>query len=484
MKRLYLLSLLFLNCFLLSAQTTVTIKLNAGDEDATIDDYSPANNYPDGIEYNSSAWTIYGTPVIWRNLFRFDLSAIPANAIVINAQLSLYYPTINNAGYDTSLTNSNESVLQRITSAWTENAVTWNNQPSGTNQNEVVLPASVGNQDYPGIDVTAVVQDMVNDPANSFGFLLKLTSENYYARMLFASGDNPDSNEHPILMVTYTNCISQTLDVEGEDATIDDYGPANNYPNGIEYNSSAWTIYGTPVIWRNLFQFDLSSIPINATVTNADLSLYYPTTNNAGSDTSLTSSNESVLQRITSAWAEDAVTWNNQPSSTNQNEVILPASVGNQDYPGIDVTTLVQDMVSDPANSFGFLLKLTNESYYARMLFASGDNPDATEHPRLDVCWAIGESVNEMNKANDFSIYPNPCSGIFTLKWNETSGDIKSFKIIDCIGRTVISTGDKTFNSEIGRQSQVLDLSMLPKGVYAICLEEKSIQVIRKLMIQ
>src|SRR5258708_7176384 len=107
MKKFYLLILLSFNCFFLSAQTTVTLKLNAGDEDATIDNYGPDNNYPDGLEYNSDAWTIYGTPVIWRNLFRFNLSAIPANAIVTNATLSLYYPTINNAGVDTSLTSSN-----------------------------------------------------------------------------------------------------------------------------------------------------------------------------------------------------------------------------------------------------------------------------------------------------------------------------------------------------------------------------------------
>src|SRR6185436_5918455 len=119
MKKLYVLFLFSLTCFFLSAQTTLTLKLNAGDEDATIDDYGPDNNHPNEIEYNSSAWTIYGTPVIWRNLFRFDLSSIPANAIVTNAELSLYYPTINNSGVDTSLTSSNESVLQRITSAWT-----------------------------------------------------------------------------------------------------------------------------------------------------------------------------------------------------------------------------------------------------------------------------------------------------------------------------------------------------------------------------
>jgi hypothetical protein len=173
--------------------------------------------------------------------------------------------------------------------------------------------------------------------------------------------------------------------------------------------------------------------------------------------------------------------------STNQNEVTIPASVGNQDYPDIDVTALVQDMVSDPANSFGFLLRLTNENYYARMLFASGDNPDTAEHPHLDVCWSFAEAVKEVDNVNDFLIFPNPSSGIVNLQWHQTSDNFKRLTIIDCMGRMVMSMEsgrDKAFNSLIGQQSKALDLSMLPKGVYAIRLEGNNMQMMRKLMIQ
>lgn len=48
-----------------------------------------------------------------------------------------------------------------------------------------------------------MVQDMINDPENSHGILFKLTNEQYYRRMLFASSDNLDPKLHPELTITY-----------------------------------------------------------------------------------------------------------------------------------------------------------------------------------------------------------------------------------------------------------------------------------------
>src|SRR6185503_16267194 len=183
MKKLLL---LLMTCVVLqnfsSAQTTVALRIDAGGADATIDNYVPSSNYPNEIELASRAWTIGSVPVVWRSVFKFDLSCIPSNAVIQNASLSLYYATQNGFGnqLQESLTNSNESVLQRITSSWSENTVTWNNQPSITTTDETILPQSTsGTQDYTNLDVTAMVQQMlatVND-----GFLLKLTNEVEYA---------------------------------------------------------------------------------------------------------------------------------------------------------------------------------------------------------------------------------------------------------------------------------------------------------------
>ena len=54
-------------------------------EDVAIDNYNPSNNYSNEVEYNMAGWTINGTPVTRRNLFKFDLSAIPGTAVVSSA---------------------------------------------------------------------------------------------------------------------------------------------------------------------------------------------------------------------------------------------------------------------------------------------------------------------------------------------------------------------------------------------------------------
>src|SRR6266496_4660092 len=172
MKTIYSLLCLFtLSASIATAQTTVTYTLDPNSEDATIDDYTPGNNYPSEIELASRAWTISSTPVTWRSLFKFNLSCIPPNATVTSANLNLFYATQNNFGnaQHSSLSSSDESVLQRSTSWWSENTVTWNNQPTATIMDQVILAQSTsGMQDYPNLDVTAMVQQMVSYPSSNF----------------------------------------------------------------------------------------------------------------------------------------------------------------------------------------------------------------------------------------------------------------------------------------------------------------------------
>ena len=78
------------------AQITDTFILNPQDEDATVDTYSPGNNYPSEIEYFSGTWTISSIPTTWRNFFKFNLSCIPPNAEIQSASLSLFYADTNN----------------------------------------------------------------------------------------------------------------------------------------------------------------------------------------------------------------------------------------------------------------------------------------------------------------------------------------------------------------------------------------------------
>ncbi|HNP47363.1 MAG TPA: DNRLRE domain-containing protein [Bacteroidia bacterium] len=447
---------------IVSAQTTLHLSLNANGEDAAIDNYNPGNNYPNEIEYNMAGWSISGTPVIWRNLFKFDLSQIPAGAQVLDAKLSLHYAVTNsytNAPQQ-SLTHSNASIVQRVTSHWTESTATWNNQPTVTNLDALTLPQSTSaNQDYLNMDVTAMVSQMVQNGNN--GFLISMLDESPYARMIFASGDHPDTLLHPTLDVTYTDCITLVLSPNSEDVAIDNYNPSNNYGNEIEYNMAGWTINGTPVIWRNLFKFDLSAIPGTAVVSSASLSLFYAAINNYTNapHESLTHSNESVVQRVTGPWSESTTTWNNQPAATAQDEVrLLQSTSGTQDYTNLDVTAMVQQMVSGSNN--GFLIKMVDETPYARMIFASGDNPDSSRRPALEVCFSTNAAVPEFQKDVFINAFPNPATDFVTI---ETSSPLKKLEVCNLLGEIIFSE-----KPDAPDKQTILNMSGFCSGVYIL----------------
>lgn len=456
-----------------ASPNTVVYTINGADEDASIDDYHPNQSNPNEIEYCSGSWTIFGAPVIWRSLLRFNLNCIPTNATIVDARLSLYFATQNNFG-DTahsSLTHSDECVIQRVTGPWSETNVNWNNQPATTTNDEVVIPQSVtGTDDYLNLNVTSMVQQMIGNSSPNYGFMVKATNETPYARMFFASGDNPDSLKHPTLSITYTiplsNCITLTLDSTTEDASIDDYKPAQNNPNEIEYCTGSWTINGTPVIWRDIFRFPLPCELNNMHVDHASLSLYYASQNNFGNTphSNLTHSDESIVQRVTGPWSESTVTWNNQPSTTSANEVSIPQSItGTDDYLNLDVTAMVQVMIEHPDSSFGFMVKAINETPYARMLFASGDNPDVTKHPKLEICYSQKTGIDDPEALHILPPFPNPAANIIFLQGDLSA--VTGFQIVNSIGEVVLSSTKVSVSTELG-----IDIAELSNGLYILQL--------------
>ncbi len=70
-----------------------------------------------------------------------------------------------------------------------------------------MIPPSTSNfQDYV-IDVTILIQDMIDDPSHSFGFGIRQKIEYPYRRMIFASRDNSNVAIHPKLIISYTELV-------------------------------------------------------------------------------------------------------------------------------------------------------------------------------------------------------------------------------------------------------------------------------------
>ncbi len=160
------------------------------------------------------AWTIGGTPVYCRFLIRFDdLSKIAAGKTVASAKLYLSgirtSPDIlpsGNSSYPGSPygTGDNQMLVRRVTSPWLENEVSWATQPTVTDDNEVVTKPSTKqwNNDLV-IDVTSLVNDMVNNPSDSYGFSFVLQSEQIYNAFGFYSSEAAEPRDRPTLYVKY-----------------------------------------------------------------------------------------------------------------------------------------------------------------------------------------------------------------------------------------------------------------------------------------
>jgi len=309
-------------------------------------------------------------------------------------------------------------------------------------------------------------------------------NEQYYRSVIFAASGHSDSDLHPKLEVTYTettqnndNCITiRPNEDNSKDALISSYEPSKNRGVYPDFVAMSWTVSGNPVNYRSLIEFDLSNIPSGSIINSAGLSLYSQESSGLGSHSVTSGSNESVLSRITSSWEENSITWNNQPTTTTENQVFLSeSSSSTQDYLNIDVTDLIEDMIADPSNSHGFLLKLLNEQYYRSVIFAASGHSDSDLHPKLEVCYSIATNLDQKAEFK-FELFPNPVNGVL----NVNISDFKAKKI-----EIYNSQGSLVMNKTNLNLSNSIDVAGLSSGIYFVKLtDNKNLLAVKKLLIK
>ncbi len=154
------------------------------------------------------AYSLRGSLVTTRSVIKFDgLSGVPANAHIVSATLYLYGPSpaskdvnkhlpMGNTSYPGSDKGDNTCFLQRITSPWNANTISWNNPPATSTADQIVLSASTQQWQYDiATDVTAMVSSMIAAPSANNGFLLRLKTEQKPRAMGFLSADSPRKNK-------------------------------------------------------------------------------------------------------------------------------------------------------------------------------------------------------------------------------------------------------------------------------------------------
>jgi PKD repeat protein len=151
-----------------------------------------------------TAWTYGGDVMIGKDLLKFNLNQLPANAMILDAKLSLYYdPNGSQPGHS----GANASCIKRVTSDWDVMTVCWMTMPSATDLDKIDLPETTDPyQDFTDINITKFVTGWLSDPSSNFGMLIGLYTQDPFAGLILSSSDEVIPSKRPKLVITYVIC--------------------------------------------------------------------------------------------------------------------------------------------------------------------------------------------------------------------------------------------------------------------------------------
>lgn len=208
----------------------------------------------------------------------------------------------------------------------------------------------------------------------------------------FSVTDNAGLSDADTVKVIVTQAPIQTLTLQptnNEDERHLFGGSSIDQSNyAPELDAGAWTSSGQPVYIRGLVKFDLSSIPSNASILTAKLTLYSNPTPLNGNlvDANSGTDNSMYIRRVSSSWVSATTFWSNQPTSTTTDQISIPHT--NQktlDLVDVDVKNLVISMKEQ--GNYGFMIRLQNEVSPNTRIFCSSRYSNASKHPKLVITY-------------------------------------------------------------------------------------------------
>jgi hypothetical protein len=202
-KRFLILSLLVMVLILIVGCTTPavqygTITLQPGPEgiDSIVETVNPTTNY-ETITLCEIGRN--GTYNMLREYIQFDLSTVPADAVVVDANLKLYQ-------YSNFGTNNFTIGLHNVTSAWDESTITWNLQPTCSVDAETTSDITIGDITWKSWEIDNLVQAWLDGSITNYGVVLKDTDEASlgFGGVRFWSSDyTDDTSKRPELVIDY-----------------------------------------------------------------------------------------------------------------------------------------------------------------------------------------------------------------------------------------------------------------------------------------
>ncbi|MGV6862649.1 MAG: DNRLRE domain-containing protein [Putridiphycobacter sp.] len=205
-----------------------------------------------------------------------------------------------------------------------------------------------------------------------------------------------------VLSLLFSSLVSaqvtiDTLQIQndslGQDAMVGSAGLKKiNFGSNTFMNVFCDNSQTTPIVYRSFLDFDLSYIPTNAIITEAQLILTPKSI-----DTSQSFSY--YVSRVDSTWAHDTINWENQPGFFDSDQITVDATTAmSMSEDQINVTTHVQNMVNYPYNNYGWQLRLTNESLeelsYGLEFYSSNEYDVVESRPKLIVKYVLPVEIS------------------------------------------------------------------------------------------
>ena len=208
----FLIVSIFLSFSLFSQVVTTTVEINEKEgigQDVMVGNSGLLDKNFGEFPYLNVYHSKESVPVVFRSFLQFDLSKIPSNAIIVDAELILFPKSVGNDQYF-------DCKFSRVDGSWNKDGIT------GENQNEEFLsdaisfsPPSQTSLDKYLIDVKGHVQNMVNYPYNNHGWKITLKDEKLEGNygVSFYSSNYTDVNKRPRLNISYVLPIEINVSV-------------------------------------------------------------------------------------------------------------------------------------------------------------------------------------------------------------------------------------------------------------------------------
>lgn len=315
-----------------------------------------------------------------KGLLRFNVSALPPEAVIDEATLALYYAGRSNAntftlGVHSVLAEWHAGEVNRIQR---QTGMNWVLAGMGAGSDYKAAPEATLNIVGEGnawieLDVTALAQAWVNDPAQNHGLVLQQAAASGYVVYSFCSdvAQSPATPEPPCVLghaPKLTLRYHLTPPTPGKTTFQRGAGgytgnTATYFDGAAGYNNSAYLRISSDNYSKSLLRFDVTSVPITETIAEASLRVFPITSSNANHLTiaahkilsNWTDSQANRLQRQTGVNWQVAGMGAGSDYNTEADGAAELAGFG-AGWVELDVTKMVRDWVADPTSNQGLVL--------------------------------------------------------------------------------------------------------------------------------